>query len=365
MSVVAGFSDAASRTDMTGFGAPGPGRAGIARRVRRAGLSRSVIVGIVLLVAIFVVFCISISVGDYPVPLADVVPGIFGRGEGRIPYIIQTLRLPRALTALLVGAALGFSGAIFQSLARNPLASPDIIGITQGASVSAVFIIIVIGGSYAFVSTGALLGGFIAASLIYVLAYRRGMSSYRLVLIGIGVSAMLQAVTSYLMTRAEIYDAARATVWLTGSLNNRGWEHVRPVGVVMAALFPAVLYLARGLRVLQLGDDAAKGLGVPVERTRGALIAVAVAMAAVATASAGPINFVAFIAAPIARRLVRQPLTLVPSALVGALVLLSSDLVARRIFAPTELPVGVITGIVGAPYLLWLLARSNKIGKGG
>lgn len=343
----------------------GPVRAGIAAQVRRSGRSRSVTVGLVLLGAIVIVFCISISVGDFPVPIADVVPGIFGKGEGRIPYIIQTLRLPRALTAVLVGSALGFSGAIFQSLARNPLASPDIIGITQGASVSAVFIIIVIGGSYAFVSTGALVGGFVAAAAIYVLAYRRGMSSYRLVLIGIGVSAMLQAVTSYLMTRAEIYDAARATVWLTGSLNNRGWEHVRPIALVMAVMFPAVLYLAKGLRALQLGDDAAKGLGVPVERTRAALIAVAVTMAAVATAAAGPITFVAFIAAPIARRLVRQPLTLVPAALVGALVLLSSDLVARRIFAPTELPVGVITGIVGAPYLLWLLARANKIGKGG
>lgn len=362
--MIADFREVAARPEPPGGGSV-PGRAGIARQIRRAGTSRSVTVGLILLAAIFVVFCISISVGDYPVPIVDVVPAIFGKGDDRIPYIVQTLRLPRALTALLVGSALGFSGAIFQSLARNPLASPDIIGITQGASVSAVFIIIVIGGSYAFVSTGALIGGFIAAAIIYVLAYRRGMSSYRLVLIGIGFSAMLQAVTSYLMTRAEIYDAARATVWLTGSLNNRGWEHVRPVGLVMAVLFPAVLYLARGLRVLQLGDDAAKGLGVPVERTRGALIAVAVALAAVATASAGPITFVAFIAAPIARRLVRQPLTLVPSALVGALVLISSDLVARRIFAPTELPVGVITGIIGAPYLLWLLARSNKIGKGG
>lgn len=322
-------------------------------------------VGLILLLVVFALFCVSISVGDFPVPLIDVVPGIFGKGDGRIPYIIQTLRLPRAITAVLVGGALGFSGAIFQSLARNPLASPDIIGITHGASASAVFIIVIVGGSYAFVAAGALIGGLVTATLIYLLAYRRGLSSYRLVLVGIGVSAVLSAVTDYLMTRAEIYDAARATVWLTGSLNNRGWEHVRPVGLTMAVLFPAVVVLARGLRGLQLGDDAAKGLGIPVERTRGALIAVAVAMAAVATASAGPITFVAFVSAPIARRLVRAPLTLIPSALMGATVLLASDLIARRIFAPTELPVGVITGVIGAPYLLWLLARANKVGRGG
>ena len=337
----------------------------ISRRIRRAGISRSVAVGTVLAVCVLMLFCVSISVGDFPVPLRDVVPAIFGHGDNRIPYVVQTLRLPRALTAVLVGGALGFSGAIFQSLARNPLASPDIIGISAGASASAVFVIVILSGSYAMVAGGALVGGFVTAIVIYVVAYRRGLSSYRLVLVGIGVSAMLTAVTNYLMTRAEIYDAARATVWLTGSLNGRGWEHVRPVGIAMVVLFPVVMLLSRGLRILQLGDDAATGLGVNVERTRGALIAVAVVLAAVSTASAGPIAFVAFVASPIARRLVRTPLTLIPSALLGALVLLVSDLIARRVFSPTELPVGVVTGVIGAPYLLWLLARSNKTGRGG
>jgi len=350
-------------------GGEAPRRAPVAAlsagRIRHAGQARAVTVSIVLLLAVFVLFCVSISIGDFPVRLADVMPAVFGKGEGRVPYIVQTLRLPRALTAIMVGAALGFSGAIFQSLARNPLASPDIIGIDQGASAAAVVIIIVIGGSYAFVAVGALVGGLVTATAIYLLAYRRGLSSYRLVLVGIGISAMLAAVTDYLMTRAEITDAARATVWLTGSLNNRGWEHVRPLLVTSAVLFPVVIVLARGLRALQLGDDAAKGLGVPVERTRGALIAVAVALAAISTAAAGPITFVAFVSAPIARRLVRQPVTLVPAALFGSAMLLGSDIVARRLFAPTELPVGVITGVIGAPYLLFLLARANKVGRGG
>jgi iron complex transport system permease protein len=154
-------------------------------------------------------------------------------------------------------------------------------------------------------------------------------------------------------------------VWLTGSLNGRGWDQLRPVGISMLVLFPAVLLLARPLRALQLGDDTARGLGIRVERMRLALVVVGVALAAIATAATGPIAFVAFVAAPIARRLVRAPLTLIPSALAGALLLLVSDLVARRIFAPVELPVGVITGIIGAPYLVWLLARANKVGKGG
>lgn len=337
----------------------------IVRRARTTGRARAIVVSMVLAVVMAVTFCVSISVGDFPIPLVDVVPAIFGYGGSDSDFIIRQLRLPRALTAVLVGGAFGFSGAIFQSLARNPLASPDIIGITAGASASAVLIIVVVGGSSTMVSFGALIGAAITAAAIYLLAYKRGVSSYRLVLVGIGVGAVLGSITSYLLTRAEIYDAQRATVWLTGSLNGRGWKHVRPVGLAMAVLFPAVLYLARPLRALQLGDDTAKGLGVGVERSRVALVLVAVTLAAVATASAGPVAFVAFVAAPIARRLVNAPLTLVPAALAGALLLSLSDLIARRVFAPTELPVGVVTGIVGAPYLIWLLARANRIGKGG
>ena len=198
-----------------------------------------------------------------------------------------------------------------------------------------------------------------------MLAWKGGVSPYRLVLVGIGLAAMLVAATQYLLTRAEIFEAQRAVVWLTGSLNGRSWTHVRTIGIAMLVLVPIVVALSGRLKVMQLGDDAAKGLGVPVERSRLALVIAAVALAAMAVAAAGPIIFVAFVAAPIARRLTRTPLSLVVSALVGALIMLVSDLVARRLFAPTELPVGVITGVVGAPYLLWLLARSNKVGAGG
>ena len=266
---------------------------------------------------------------------------------------------------MLVGVAFGISGAIFQSIARNPLASPDIIGIDAGASAAAVFCIVVVHASAALTATGALLGALVAALAIYVLAWKGGVSPYRLILVGIGIAAMLTAVTQYLLTRAEIFEAQRAVVWLTGSLNGRSWSHVRTIGIAVVLLVPVVGALAGRLRVMQLGDDAAKGLGVPVERSRLTLVIVAVALAAMATAAAGPIVFVAFVAAPIARRMTRSPLAIGVSALVGALIMLLSDLVARRSFAPTELPVGVITGIVGAPYLLWLLARSNRLGAGG
>jgi iron complex transport system permease protein len=348
---------------------PSPGSVVIpGRRLGTAGRvdPRAVLVSSALAVVIVVAGAVSVSVGDFPIPLADVVPAIVGLGNPGSDFIVRTLRLPRALTGALVGAAFGLSGAIFQSLARNALASPDVIGITAGASAAAVAVIVWIGDGSAVVSVGALVGALATAAAIYLLAYRRGVVGYRLVLVGIGVAAVLGALTSYLLTRAEIFEAQRATVWLTGSLNGRSWDHVGPVAAALAVLLPVTLALGRQLRLLELGDDTAKGLGARVEASRAGLIAAGVGLAAVATASAGPIAFVALVAPQIARRLVHAGgATLVPSALVGAALVLLADLAARRAFAPTELPVGVVTGIIGAPYLLWLLARANRIGAGG
>jgi iron complex transport system permease protein len=333
--------------------------------VRRQGLTRTAVVSVSLFVVLLVAVCVSISVGDFPIPLGDVVPAILGAGTEDAEFIVRTLRLPRALTGLLVGASFGLSGAIFQSLARNPLASPDIIGIDAGASAAAVFCIVVLNAATGATAIGAIGGALVAALAIYVLAWTSGVSAYRLVLVGVGVAALLSAVTQYLLTRAEIFEAQRAVVWLTGSLNARGWEHVRTVAFADVVLIPALACLAGSLRMLQLGDDAAKGLGVSVERNRLLLVLVAVALAGTATAAAGPIIFVAFVAAPIARRLTGDPLALVPAALAGAVLVVLADLLARRLFAPTELPVGVVTGVIGAPYLLWLIARSNRVGRGG
>jgi iron complex transport system permease protein len=330
------------------------------------GAVRASTVAAALALVIAGAIAVSVSIGDFPIALSEVTPAIVGLGDPDSHFIVRTLRLPRALTGALVGAAFGLSGAIFQSLARNPLASPDVIGITGGASAAAVAMIVWAGGSATAVSVAALAGALLTAAAIHLLAYRRGVVGYRLVLVGIGCAAVLHAVTSYLLTRAEIHEAQRATVWLTGSLNARTGDHVRPVTVALALLIPVTLALGRQLRLLELGDDTAKGLGARVEQTRAASLGVAVVLAAIATAAAGPIAFVALISPQIARRLVRAAgITLVASALTGAALVLLADLAARRAFAPTELPVGVVTGIVGAPYLLWLLARANRIGTAG
>lgn len=328
--------------------------------------ARSVWVTILLAIATAGVFTWSLAVGDFPIPVSDVVSSLVGAGSEDAAFIVRTLRLPRGLVALLVGAAFGLSGAIVQRVAHNPLASPDIIGINAGAAAAAVFVIVILKGTTVEVTFGALAGALAAAIAIYVLAHRRGVTGYRLVLVGIGITSMLGSVTSYLLTRAEIFDAQRASIWLTGSLNVRGWEHVRPLLIAVGILAPVAIALARHLRMLELGDDAARGLGARVEASRAALLVVAVLLAAVSTASAGPIAFVALVAPQVARRLTGgRTLALVPAAASGALLLVASDLVARRMIAPTELPVGIFTAVLGAPYLLFLLARANRIGSGG
>lgn len=344
-------------------------------RARASSRARFVVVSLTLAAATFATFCVSVSVGEFPIPLRDVVPAIFGFGDETAATVAHELRLPRALAGLLVGACFGLSGAIFQAVARNPLASPDILGITYAGSAGAVFAITArstgfdpgreFAGTFSVVAAAAFLGAFVMTLAIYGLAYRQGVSPYRFVLVGIGLSFIGVAVINYLLTRADIYSAASATLWLTGSLSSVTWDTVSPLAVALLGLATVVLVLTGRLRVLQLGDDAAKGLGVSVERARLALILVAVALAGLGTASAGPIAFVAFMAAPIARRLTRTSLTLLPAALTGALLVLLADLVGRRLFAPDEIPVGIVTGIIGAPFLLWLLARANQIGRGG
>jgi iron complex transport system permease protein len=334
-----------------------------ARAVRQA---RSLAVIVVLAVLVFVAFCVSLSLGDFKIPVIDVVKTLFGGGDRATEFIVNRLRLPRALTGLTVGAALGMSGAIFQSIARNPLASPDIIGVTYGASAFAVFAIVTLGLTGVAVSLLAIVGAVLTAFVMYVLAWRQGVSSYRLILIGIGIGAIATSVTSYLLTKARVEIAQQALIWLTGSLNGRDWSNVRSVGLTLVVLTPLMVFMVHRLRILQLGDETAYGLGLRVESSRLGLIVVGVLLAAVATAAAGPIGFVAFVAPPIARRLTRSPgPAMIASALIGALVVAVSDLIAQHAFGDTQLPVGVVTGVVGAPYLMFLLARANRVGSGG
>lgn len=335
---------------------------GISTRVH----ARSVVVTLLVALAAIGMFLWSLSVGDFPIPMGDVIGSVLGVGSEDGDFIVRQLRMPRGLTALLVGASFGLAGAIFQRVAHNPLATPDIIGINSGAAAAAVYAIIVLNAGSTVTTMWAFGGAFATAAGIYLLAFRQGVSGYRLVLIGIGAAALGNAVVWYLLTRAEIYSAQQAVLWLTGSLNGRGWDHVRPLSVVLVVLVPVTVAMARHLRLLELGDDAARGLGGRVEASRLGLLLCGVALAAVSVASAGPVAFVALVAPQVARRLVGgRTLALVPAAACGSLLLVASDLAARRTFAPTEMPVGIFTAVIGAPYLLWLLARANRIGSGG
>jgi len=336
------------------------------RAARRSRGRRARVVSWSLGALVLVLFVVTLCVGTFQVSVVDAFRIIGGAQIQGATFVVWDLRLPRALTAVGVGAAFGLSGAIFQTLVRNPLASPDIIGITSGASAAAVVAITMFGLNPALAAPVAFAGALVTATLIYTLAWRGAVSGYRLVLVGIGMAAVLNAVVSYAMTRAEVTDAAEALVWLTGSLNASTWSRLPGLFLPLAVLLPAALVLARPLRGLQLGDDLAAGLGVRTERSKVVLIVVAVGLAAIATAAAGPVAFVAFVSGPIARRLARgSGLALVPAALVGASVVLAADFVGAQLLGGVRMPVGIITGVVGAPFLLWLLAQSNRTGRGG
>ncbi|MFJ8935274.1 FecCD family ABC transporter permease [Streptomyces sp. NPDC102365] len=351
-------------------GRPSPAAAhdAVARlvRVRRRRRARGALVSGGLLAVVLAAFALSLTTGDFVIPLADVLATLAGGGDGGTRFVVLELRLPRALLALLVGGCFGLSGAVFQGLLRNPLASPDVIGVSAGASAAAVLASMVLGLSGIALSAVALTGALLTGAAVYLLAWRKGISGYRLVLVGIGIGTGLSSVISYVMTRSDVTEAQNAFLWLTGSLNGRSWTHFWPLFGGAVVLLPLALVASRALPALQLGDEAAGGLGARIERDRLAMLACATALAGLATAAAGPVGFVAFVSPPIARRLLPgHGAALVPSALVGAALVLSADYAAQHLIPGTQLPVGIVTSLVGAPYLLWLLARANRVGRGG
>ncbi|MFC3502574.1 FecCD family ABC transporter permease [Micromonospora krabiensis] len=307
---------------------------------------------------------LAVAGGDYPMSPADVLRTLTGGGTPAEEFIVQELRLPRLVTAMLVGAALALAGAVFQSLVRNPLGSPDVLGFTQGAATGAL-VVVVLGGSSLALSGAAVASGLATGLLIYGIAWRNGVHGYRLVLVGIGVSAILTGVNGYLLTRAPLMDAARAMLWLTGSLDGRGWSEATPLLVVLAVATPVVLLgCGPALRMMELGDDTASALGVPVQRLRLVLLTAAVLLVAFAAAAAGPVSFVALTAPHVARRLTRAPgPNLLPAMCVGAALLVGADLLAQRGFPGQQLPVGAVTGALGGAYLVWLLAMERRAGR--
>ncbi|KPH97614.1 ABC-type transporter, integral membrane subunit [Actinobacteria bacterium OV450] len=325
---------------------------------------RALVAGLLLAVAALAMAVVLIGTGDFEIEPWDVVQTLLGNGTPAHDFIVNDLRLPRVLVALLVGAALGMAGAVFQSVSRNPLGSPDLLGFSYGASVGALTVIVLFKGDANAVAGGALAGGLLTGVLVYLLSYKRGIHGYRLVLVGIGASAMLVAVINYLLTRAQLVEATRAMVWLTGSLAGRDWSQVWPLLGTCAVLFPLVLGQGRALRMMEMGDDAAYALGVRVERTRMLLMLAAVLLTTAAAAAAGPISFVALAAPQLARRLTRSPgSNLLTGALTGSLLLLVSDWASQRAFGSDQLPVGVVTGLVGGVYLLWLLVTERRAGR--
>ncbi|OLL76209.1 ABC-type Fe3+-siderophore transport system, permease 2 component [Pseudonocardia sp. Ae168_Ps1] len=339
------------------------GGVGVLRGLRARRRRRVLVSGAVVAAAVLAAFVVTLSAGAQLVPPPDVVAALLGSGSPRTELVVLRLRLPRALTAVLVGAALGLAGALFQRLLRNQLASPDIIGISAGASAAAVAGTVLLGLSAAGVSVAAVLGAVATTVLILALTHRDGLHGVRFVLVGLGIGTGLLAVVSFLMIRASLTSAQENLVWLTGSINQADWSRTVPLVAACAVLVPLALVLARALPRLELGDDTATALGLPVGRARLALIAVGVLLVATAVAAAGPVSFVALVCGPLATRAAGPGNGSLPhTAGIGALVVLVSDLVARHLVNDVALPVGVVTGAVGAPYLLWLLARARTRG---
>ncbi|MFE3293156.1 FecCD family ABC transporter permease [Rhodococcus sp. NPDC059234] len=341
-----------------------PFRVGRVSLVRRTSM---VVITLALVAAAFVLLCVNIGRGEFSIPVTSVADILFGGGTKVERFIVMDLRLPRGLTALLTGIALGISGAITQSVLRNPLASPDLLGITAGASAAAVSLIVVAGGG-TFVGTlatlgipfAALAGGIVTAVMIYALAWRGGVQGYRIVLIGIGANAMLIAAIQWMLISADINDVARAQVWLNGSLNGSDWAQVWPVAIGVAVVGTLALVSSFTLGALRLGDDNARALGVRLQAGQAVLLLAAVALAAIATAAVGPIGFVALAAPQVAMRVLRTPgPPILASGLVGAVLVLGSDVIGRTVL-PVELPVGIVTSALGGPFLIYLLVRNNR-----
>ncbi|MGA5061738.1 FecCD family ABC transporter permease [Streptomyces pseudogriseolus] len=325
---------------------------------------RSLTVVVLLMLLALGASVLLIGTGDFPMSASDVLTTLAGQGDEGQEIVVTELRLPRVLVGLLVGASLGIGGALFQSISRNPLGSPDILGLGQGATAGALTVIVLFSGTANQVALGALAGGLLTGAAIYVLAWKRGVHGYRLVLVGIGVSAVVTAVNGYLLTKSDIVDAARAVVWMTGSLDGRDWKQVWPLLALCAVLVPVVLANSRALHMTEMGDDVSNALGVRVERLRLVLMLCAVLLTASATAAAGPVSFVALTAPQLARRLTRAPgPNLVASMCMGAALLVLADVLSQRAFGAEQLPVGVVTGVLGGLYLLWLLVTERRAGR--
>ncbi|WP_407359530.1 FecCD family ABC transporter permease [Microbacterium sp. LBN7] len=313
-----------------------------------------------LVVAVLASFLASLSIGDRVISPIRVVEALF-ETQGGVRMVVVDWRLPRALAALFFGAALALSGTVFQTITRNPLGSPDVIGLTTGAYTGALIVMTTGGSSGVAVSIAAVLGGFATAALVAALVAGRGALGYRIVIVGIGVSAVLAAVNAWMLLRARLEVAVSAAIWGAGSLNGVGWAQAIAPIIIVSALIVVLVLSRRGLWLIELGDDIGTSLGGRIALTKAGLVAIAVALCAVVTAAIGPIAFVALAAPHLARLIVKNgPLHLVATALMGAVLLSLADIIGQNAFPGRALPVGVVTLVLGGVYLIFLVVRTAR-----
>ncbi|WP_313228429.1 iron-enterobactin ABC transporter permease [Leclercia sp.] len=324
--------------------------------------SRRLVFSCLLLVLVsLAVAIVSLQSGAVTLDMSQVFNALTGSAPRNITMVVTEWRLPRVMMALLVGAALGISGAIFQSLMRNPLGSPDVMGFNTGAWSGVLVAMVLFGQHLTAITLAAMAGGILTSLVVWALAWRDGFETFRLIIIGIGMRAMLMAFNTWLLLQASLETSLSAGLWFAGSLNGLTWAKTLPAAPLILLMFVCALLLVKRMRLLEMGDDSACALGVSVERSRLMLMLVAVVLTAAATAIAGPISFIALVAPHIARRLsgtARWGLT--QSALCGSLLLLAADLCAQRLFMPYQLPVGVVTVSLGGIYLIVLLVQESR-----
>lgn len=324
----------------------------------RFGRRGAVVCGI-LSALLLVLLVAALMIGEYVVTPAALIDTLRGSPPERLDeFFVLGRRLPRSLVAIVVGASLAVAGAVFQSLTRNALASPDVIGISSGASVGAVLVMVVAGGSLGQAAFGAVVGALLIAGVIVLFTARSGLHGVQLILTGVALSATAMAVVDYVLTQVFVASATTAQTWLVGSLQGRGWGDLAPALVALILIVPLLVWAAPGARMMELGDSVSTSLGVRTVRVRWVLLAAATLLVAVAVATAGPISFIALIAPHIARRLAGAS-SFLAAGLVGALLLLASDLLAQNVF-PAPIPVGVVTITVGGAFFLWLLWREGS-----
>ncbi|MFF3028997.1 FecCD family ABC transporter permease [Microbacterium sp. NPDC057944] len=324
-------------------------------RIRR----RSLVVGTVLLVTAAATVVLALTIGAGGIPLPSLLHAL-APDAAPAERLVFEWRGARAVAAVLFGGALAIGGAVFQTLTRNPLGSPDVIGLGAGSYAGVIAVVMVGGSGFLSTALGAFAGGLVAAALVYGLAYRKGTHGFRLVVVGIAVGAILRALTSWFTVKADLDAALRAAIWDAGSLYGMTWPNLAAAAAALLIVTLAVPLAARRLPLLDLGDDAATALGLRVEPTKAFLVVLGVAATAIVTAVAGPISFIALAAPQIARRLTSGGTSLTASALVGAALLGGADLVAQHLIPGVTLPVGGVTVVIGGTYLIWLLIREGR-----